>query len=171
MVNGLVEDFRVTNNYVHEVNNIAIDIIGYEKNDTETTSRGLVADNVVLDASNYWPSSGQDCSRGNCTYPPGDESSDGIYVDGGAGIDIEYNVVGRTDHGIELQSENGQLIRDVQVRHNRGLQQELQGLHDRPVRERDRERQRVLHGSGPGQRGPGDVQVGCVRRRWQRPTP
>jgi hypothetical protein len=114
VVNGLVEQFRIASNYVHHVNNIAIDVIGYEKNPDETTSHGLVADNVVLDASNYWPY----CTRGNCTYPPGDESSDGIYVDGGALLEIAYNVVGRTDHGIELQSENGELIRDVLVHHN-----------------------------------------------------
>lgn len=114
VVNGLVEEFRITSNYIHDVNNIAIDIIGYEKSKDETTSRGIVADNVVLDASNYWPY----CTRGNCTYPRGDESSGGIYVDGGADIDIEFNVVGRTDHGIELQSENGQLIRNVHVQRN-----------------------------------------------------
>lgn len=114
VVNGLVEAFRITRNYVHDVNNIAIDVIGYEKNADETTSDGLVADNVVLDASNYWPY----CTRGNCAYPAGDESSDGIYVDGGAGLIIEYNVVGRADHGIELQSENGELIRDTEVRFN-----------------------------------------------------
>jgi hypothetical protein len=114
VVNGNVRDFSVTNNYVHEVNNIAIDIIGYEKSRRETPTGGVVADNVVLDASNYWPY----CTRGNCTYPDGDESSDGIYVDGGAELVIEYNVVGRADHGIELQSENGELIRDVEVRFN-----------------------------------------------------
>ncbi|MBK9036840.1 MAG: right-handed parallel beta-helix repeat-containing protein [Myxococcales bacterium] len=114
VVNGLVEAFRVTNNYVHDVDNIAIDIIGYEQRPDETTSNGLVADNVVLDASNYWPY----CTRGNCGYPVGDESSDGIYVDGGADLIIEHNVVGRADHGIELQSENGELIRDTEVRFN-----------------------------------------------------
>lgn len=114
VVNGNVGGFCVTNNYVHDVDNIGIDVIGYEKNDRETTYAGTIADNVVLDASNYWPY----CSRGNCTYPEGDESSDGIYVDGGADLDIAYNVVGRADHGIELQSENGELIRDVQVRFN-----------------------------------------------------
>ena len=114
VVNGNVADFCVTANYIHDVNNIAIDVIGYEKNDTETARRGVIADNIVLDASNYWPY----CSRGNCTYPYGDESSDGIYVDGGAELFIGYNVVGRTDHGIELQSENGQLIRDVEVAYN-----------------------------------------------------
>lgn len=114
VVNGNVADFCVTSNYIHDVNNIAIDVIGYEKNDTETARRGVIADNIVLDASNYWPY----CSRGNCTYPYGDESSDGIYVDGGAELFIGYNVVGRTDHGIELQSENGQLIRDVELAFN-----------------------------------------------------
>jgi hypothetical protein len=114
VVNGNIEGYCVTNNYVHDVDNIAIDIIGYEKNDRETPVAGTVADNVVLDASNYWPY----CTRGNCTYPEGDESSDGIYVDGGAELVIEYNVVGRADHGIELQSENGALIRDAEVRFN-----------------------------------------------------
>ncbi len=114
VLNGHIDGFEVSQNYVHDVNNIGIDIIGYEKNSRETTKNGLVADNVVLDASNYWPY----CSRGNCAYPAGDESSDGIYVDGGADMVIEYNVVGRADHGIELQSENGQLIRNVEVRFN-----------------------------------------------------
>lgn len=114
VLNGNIDGFEVTQNYVHDVNNIGIDIIGYEKNSRETTKNGYVADNVVLDASNYWPY----CSRGNCAYPAGDESSDGIYVDGGAEMVIEYNVVGRADHGIELQSENGQLIRNVEVRFN-----------------------------------------------------
>ncbi|MEZ4361724.1 MAG: right-handed parallel beta-helix repeat-containing protein [Kofleriaceae bacterium] len=114
VVNGAVEDFCITSNYVHDVNNIAIDVIGYEQSDRETARRGVVADNVILDASNYWPY----CTRGNCTYAAGDESSDGIYVDGGAELLIEHNLVGRADHGIELQSENGQLIRDVEVREN-----------------------------------------------------
>lgn len=114
VVNGNIEDFCVTNNYVHDVDNIAIDIIGYEKNGEETARLGTIEDNVVLDASNYWPY----CSRGNCTYPAGDESSDGIYVDGGASLNIAYNVVGRADHGIELQSENGELIREVSVHDN-----------------------------------------------------
>jgi hypothetical protein len=114
VVNGNVGGFCVSNNYVHDVDNIAIDIIGYERNATETTRSGAISDNVVLDASNYWPY----CSRGNCTYPAGDESSDGIYVDGGADLDVAYNIVGRADHGIELQSENGELIRDVEVRFN-----------------------------------------------------
>jgi hypothetical protein len=114
VVNGNVGGFCVTNNYVHDVNNIAIDVIGYERNSTETTRAGIISDNVVLDASNYWPY----CSRGNCTYPAGDESSDGIYVDGGADLDISFNVVGRADHGIELQSENGELIRNVEVHDN-----------------------------------------------------
>ncbi|MCB9646414.1 MAG: right-handed parallel beta-helix repeat-containing protein [Deltaproteobacteria bacterium] len=114
VVNGNVFGYRVAKNYVHDVNNIAIDVIGYEKNNDETPTGGLVADNVVLDASNYWPY----CTRGNCAYPEGDESSDGIYVDGGAELVIEHNVVGRADHGIELNSENGELIRDVEVRFN-----------------------------------------------------
>jgi hypothetical protein len=114
VVNGNISNFCVASNYVHDVNNIAIDIIGYEVNENETASDGWVVDNVILDASNYWPY----CSRGNCTYPRGDESSDGIYVDGGANIEIAYNIVGRTDHGIELQSENGELIRDVEVHDN-----------------------------------------------------
>ena len=114
VINGLVEQFRVTCNYVHDVNNIAIDIIGYERNSHETARLGLVADNVVLDASNYWPY----CTRGNCAYPVGDESANGIYVDGGAELEIAYNVVGRCDLGLELQSENDELIRDIDVHHN-----------------------------------------------------
>lgn len=112
-INGNVNGFVVTSNFVHDVNNIAIDVIGYEISD-ETTRQGFIDDNIVLDASNYWPY----CSRGNCTYPEGDESGNGIYVDGGADLEIAWNVVGRADHGLELNSENRELIRDVEVHHN-----------------------------------------------------
>jgi len=114
VVNGRVRRFRISSNFIYDVNNIAIDVIGYEHGNSDTASDGLVVDNIILDASNYWPY----CTRGNCGYAPNDESSNGIYVDGGANLLIEYNIVGRTDHGIELQSENNELIRNVRVSNN-----------------------------------------------------
>jgi hypothetical protein len=113
VLNGDIDGFTVSNNYVHDVNNIAIDAIGYEIS-FDTARNGTISDNIILDASNGYPY----CTRGNCTYEPGANSSNGIYIDGGADIVIEYNVVGRTDLGIELQSENKRLVRDVEVRFN-----------------------------------------------------
>ena len=99
VVNGNVTNFRITGNIVHDNNNIGIDVIGFEHtapNPAVDQARdGLVNRNLVYNIT----------SRGNPAYR-NDESSDGIYVDGGTRILIEQNVIHNVDFGIELASEH-----------------------------------------------------------------
>lgn len=99
VVNGNVTNFRITHNVVHDNNNIGIDVIGAERTApdpaVDKARDGVVSDNLVYNIT----------SKGNPAY--GDEqNSDGIYVDGGARILIERNVIHHVDFGIELASEH-----------------------------------------------------------------
>ncbi len=103
VVNGNVTDFVISDNYVHDVNNIAIDMIGGET-DIQPDSN-LVARNGVC--------------RGNLVERCGSGFSGGIYIDGGRDITIENNVVSECDLGIEVAAENaGILTTGVTVRNN-----------------------------------------------------
>jgi hypothetical protein len=98
-INGNVQYWKVTNNIVHDNNNIGIDAIGYEgtsPNATYDQARdGLISGNTVYNITSY----------GNPAY--GNEyAADGIYVDGGTRIVIENNIIHHTDFGIELASEH-----------------------------------------------------------------
>ena len=99
VVNGNVTNFRITHNVVHDNNNIGIDVIGFERTApdpaVDQARDGVVRGNLVYNIT----------SRGNPAYR-NDESSDGIYVDGGARILIEQNVIHDVDFGIELASEH-----------------------------------------------------------------
>lgn len=99
VVNGNVTNFRITHNIVHDNNNIGIDVIGFEHTApdpaVDQARDGVVSENLVYNIT----------SRGNPAYRQ-DESSDGIYVDGGTRILIERNVVHNVDFGIELASEH-----------------------------------------------------------------
>ena len=99
VVNGNVTNFRITHNVVHDNNNIGIDVIGFERTApdpaVDQARDGLVSNNLVYNIT----------SKGNPAYR-NDESSDGIYVDGGTRILIERNVMHDVDFGIELASEH-----------------------------------------------------------------
>jgi parallel beta helix pectate lyase-like protein len=99
VVNGNVTNFRITHNIVHDNNNIGIDVIGFERTApdpaVDQARDGVVSGNLVYNIT----------SKGNPAYRE-DESSDGIYVDGGARILIERNVMHDVDFGIELASEH-----------------------------------------------------------------
>jgi hypothetical protein len=99
VVNGNVTNFRITHNVVHDNNNIGIDIIGFERTAPDPAfdqaRDGVVSGNLVYNIT----------SRGNPAYR-NDESSDGIYVDGGTRVLIEQNVMHDVDFGIELASEH-----------------------------------------------------------------
>jgi hypothetical protein len=99
VVNGNVTNFRITHNIVHDNNNIGIDVIGFERTApdpaVDQARDGVVSGNLVYNIT----------SRGNPAYRD-DESSDGIYVDGGTRILIEQNVIHDVDFGIELASEH-----------------------------------------------------------------
>ncbi len=99
VVNGNVTNFRITHNVVHDNNNIGIDVIGFERTApdpaVDQARDGVVSGNLVYNIT----------SKGNPAYR-NDESSDGIYVDGGTRILIEQNVIHDVDFGIELASEH-----------------------------------------------------------------
>ena len=97
-LNGNVTHFQVTNNLVHDNNNIGIDIIGYERTGPtgyDQAGWGVVSGNTVYNISGI----------GN----PGEDAeydADGLYCDGCAYVTFERNVVMQVDYGIETTSEN-----------------------------------------------------------------
>jgi hypothetical protein len=99
VVNGNVTNFRITNNIVHDNNNIGIDVIGFERTAhdpaVDQARDGVVSGNLIYNIT----------SRGNPAYG-NDQSSDGIYVDGGTRVLIERNIIHHVDFGIELASEH-----------------------------------------------------------------
>lgn len=112
VLNGNVENFVVSNNIVHDNNNIAFDFIGHEGEcpnpDLDQARNGLVVSNIAYNID----------SRGNQAY--GNEASaDGIYVDGGRNIIIDRNLVYNCNIGIEIASEHGgKLTSGIIVRNN-----------------------------------------------------
>jgi Right handed beta helix region len=112
VVNGNVTNFRITHNVVHDNNNIGIDIIGAEHTApdpaVDQARDGVVSGNLVYNIT----------SRGNPAYG-NDQSSDGIYVDGGTRVVIEQNVIHHVDFGIELASEHrGRTTSYITARNN-----------------------------------------------------
>jgi hypothetical protein len=111
VVNGNVDGFQITNNVVHDNDNIGIDCIGFEGTapTNDQARNGLVQGNTVYNIT----------SLGNPSYPAGETCADGIYVDGGRDIVIERNVVHHVDIGIEVASEHsGKTTTGVTVRSN-----------------------------------------------------
>jgi hypothetical protein len=99
VLNGNVTNFRVTNNTVHDNNNIGIDIIGFEHTApdpaVDRARDGVVSENLVYNIT----------SKGNPAYQDSVDS-DGIYVDGGTHVLIERNIMHDVDFGLELASEH-----------------------------------------------------------------
>jgi parallel beta-helix repeat protein len=111
VLNGNVTNFIVSNNTVHDNDNIGIDFIGFEgvgPTGSDQARNGICVDNTVYNISTLT----------NPTYG-GDQNADGIYVDGGMNITIERNLVYNCDIGIELASEHaGKNTQDIRVRNN-----------------------------------------------------
>jgi parallel beta-helix repeat protein len=111
VLNGNVDSFQVTNNVVHDNDNIGIDFIGFEGNGPagqDQARSGACVGNRVYNIS----------SATNPTYG-GERSADGIYVDGGKDIVIERNTVDNCDIGIEVASEwNGKTTSGITARSN-----------------------------------------------------
>ena len=120
VVNGNVDGWAITDNSIHDDNNIGIDAIGYEPTlsgaarytEADRARHGVIARNTVTGIVSegnpaYWED-GQWC---NC--------ADGIYVDGGESIAIDRNTVTRADIGIEVAAEDGKgAANDVAVTGN-----------------------------------------------------
>jgi Bacterial Ig-like domain (group 3)/Protein of unknown function (DUF1565) len=97
-LDGNVTHFKVTNNLVHDNDNIGIDAIGYE---------GVGP--VGYDEAMYGEISGNTIYNISGITNPGEGygyDADGLYCDGCAYVTFERNVVIQTDYGIETTSEN-----------------------------------------------------------------
>jgi hypothetical protein len=98
-VNGNVDNFTVSNNLIHDTDNIGLDFMGFEGTAADPAldraRNGLVFGNRIYNVD----------SRGNPAYGQ-ERSADGIYVDGGMDIVIERNRVNAANIGIEVASEH-----------------------------------------------------------------
>ena len=120
-LNGNVTNFTVSNNVVHDGNNIGIDFIGFEGTNNNTALDqarfGLCANNVVYNIdSKFNPAYG-----GNFTTGGGNStrSAPGIYVDSGRDIVIEKNRVYACNYALSLGSEAaGKVTSNVTARNN-----------------------------------------------------
>ena len=97
-VDGNVTHFAITNNLVHDNDNIGIDVIGYE---------GVGP--VGYDEAMYGEISGNTIYNISGITNPGEGNqydADGLYCDGCAYVTFERNVIFQVDYGIETTSEN-----------------------------------------------------------------
>ncbi|GMX66123.1 right-handed parallel beta-helix repeat-containing protein [Paenibacillus elgii] len=117
VVNGNVDSFEITNNLIHDNDNIGIDVIGFEgkaPNPAYDQARnGLIRGNTVYNiTSNNNPSYGK-------KLPNDSNAAGGIYVDGGKDTVIEQNYSYNNDIGIEIASEHqGKSTSGVTIRNN-----------------------------------------------------
>jgi len=113
VLNGNVTNFEVTNNSVHDNNNIGIDFAGFE-----TTCPDPAQDQArdgICRGNTIWNIT----SQGNQAYANGDYGANGLYCDGSTRIVLERNVVHDTDIGVELASEHsGRVTSAIAVRDN-----------------------------------------------------
>jgi hypothetical protein len=126
VVNGNVNGFKVTNNKVHDCNNIGIDVIGYEGTcrtaSLDRARNGVVCNNTVYNID----SSTNPAYSGDFTKGGGYRAAAGIYVDGGTATVIERNHVYNCNFGVELASEHKTgktdliTVRNNLLRHNHG---------------------------------------------------
>src|SRR5580700_308343 len=110
-VDGNVTYFSITNNVVHDNDNIGIDAIGFEKvgpSGHDQAKYGEVSGNTVYNITSY----------GNPAY--GNQyAADGLYCDGCAYVIFERNTIYRCDLNMEAASEhNGHNSSYVTIRNN-----------------------------------------------------
>ncbi|MFP7733316.1 DUF1565 domain-containing protein [Priestia aryabhattai] len=121
-LNGNVKKFIVHANTIRDVNNIGIDVIGFEKiapNEKFDQAReGIISENRIYNVSSYLnPAYKQEYSAG------------GIYVDGGKDVVIKHNVSSHNDLGIEIASEHyGKQTKNVKVLKNMIYENRFTGI-------------------------------------------
>jgi len=111
-VDGNVTNFVITNNSIHDNDNIGIDVIGFEGVSPDPSydyaRNGTVAGNTVYNISAI-----NNPGEGN------QYDANGIYVDGGSQVVIERNLIHHVDIGIEMASEHrGHVTSFVIARNN-----------------------------------------------------
>jgi hypothetical protein len=117
---GNVKNFRITNNIVHDNNNIGIDAIGYwgvaPANDRAIG--GVISGNQVYNIDSY----------GNVAYGT-TRAASGIYIDGAKNVIIERNTVHNCNIGIQVASEiAGGFADSIIVRNNFVYSNQVSGL-------------------------------------------
>lgn len=111
-VDGNVTNFTISNNTIHDNDNIGIDVIGFEGVSPDPTydyaRNGTVANNTIYNISAI-----NNPGEGN------QYDANGIYVDGGSQVVIERNLIRNVDIGIEMASEHsGHVTSFVIARNN-----------------------------------------------------
>jgi Protein of unknown function (DUF1565)/Putative Ig domain len=111
-VDGNVTNFVISNNIIHDNDNIGIDAIGFEGVSPDSAydyaRNGEISGNTVYNISAI-----NNPGEGN------EYDADGIYVDGGSQIVVERNLVYTSDLNIEVASEHsGHVSSYVTVRNN-----------------------------------------------------
>ena len=114
VVNGNIDGFLISNNIIHDNNNIGIDMIGFEGTakhenpangvnayENDFVRNGVCRNNFVYNISTvgnqaYWEE--EDNEYGLC--------AGGIYVDGGQAIEIYDNFIYKCNIGIEVATEH-----------------------------------------------------------------
>jgi parallel beta-helix repeat protein len=117
-LNGNVEGFEFTNNYVHDTNNIGLALIGDELLGDEpvcpTATKNRARNGFVA----YNKMERNSCAA-NPSYPKDDYSAGGIYADGAKNVTIAYNICSGNDIGIEVENETrNKVCTGITVRDN-----------------------------------------------------
>ncbi|GMX66785.1 right-handed parallel beta-helix repeat-containing protein [Paenibacillus elgii] len=123
VVNGNVDTFKITNNVIHDNDNIGIDVIGFEGKSPNVANdqarNGLIKGNQVYNIT----------SSNNPSYEKGSTKAGGIYVDGGKDSVIEQNYSYNNDIGIEIASEHaGKSTSNITIRSNMIYKNRLTGI-------------------------------------------
>lgn len=118
VVNGNVEKWEIINNYVHDVDNIAIDAIGGEGTVRPSENAKLPKSNDAARGGFIKYNTVERMSTRNNPQYDGAEWAAGIYVDGGRQVHIEGNTIRDCPWGIEIGAENCVISSDVIVKWN-----------------------------------------------------
>ena len=120
-INGNVSGIQVTNNRVHDCNNIGIDFIGFEgtapAGTMDQARNALCSGNTVWNIdSRFNPAYGGNFDAGGSDST---RSAPGLYVDGGRDVVMERNHVYACNFGVSIGSEHfGRVSSHVILRNN-----------------------------------------------------
>jgi len=153
-INGNIDGFRVLSNYVHDNNNIGIDIIGYEEDvcsacikEDNRARNGIVRNNRSINNSTNLALG---IFNSNPWYEGADGSAGGFYVDGGHHIIFEGNRASQNDLGFEFASEHaGKSSSDIlmvnnYIYNNRETGLTLGGYSQNPTKEGGGEAKNIM---------------------------
>lgn len=134
-INGKVTGFVVSRNTLSELDNIAIDIGGYQEDDIGGDTEGNPQQWQAQDGSitqndvwNVYASKKPDDSHYNPGQASDYHSMGAIYVDGGTNVRIDGNTVHDSGTGIDFGSEKGGTVENILVQNNVVYRSYAQGI-------------------------------------------